>query len=178
MGRMRYPPMPHVLSTMRGMPASCATYKVYASCEQGQVRRRMNLVAHLGQCSYITEGVPRICNCLHINCLGSLINSFHKRRRIVLSDPVDTNTELFEGNLELIVRSTVEEGPKYVPPRYPKSNVKGTYDETKLSPVPAIFKIARSCAACPEEVARAWTPPSRSAIRFSKILFVGLDMRE
>lgn len=42
-----------------------------------------------------------------------------------------------------------------------------------LSPAWAMVDMARNCAACPEDTARAATPPSRAARRFSKTSFVG-----
>ena len=43
------------------------------------------------------------------------------------------------------------------------------YEVTRLSPAPAMAQIAINCAACPLDVATAAMPPSRAAMRLSKI---------
>ena len=45
--------------------------------------------------------------------------------------------------------------------------------EMMLSPACARAVIAMNCAACPDAAARAATPPSRAAMRFSKTSTVG-----
>ena len=52
------------------------------------------------------------------------------------------------------------------------------FDEaTMLSPASAMVEMARNCAAWPDAVASAMTPPSSAATRFSKTSFVGFMRR-
>ncbi len=58
----------------------------------------------------------------------------------------------------------------YVPPY-------SRLEDTMSSPAWAMLVMARNCAACPDAVASAATPPSSAATRFSKTSVVGFMRR-
>ena len=101
-----------------------------------------------------------IADRFQVNGLGIFIDVFYKAFHIVAIGKTCFDTQPFKGHFKLVVSAAVE---KVV--------------VTKLSPACRILFSARNCAACPEPVANAATPPSRAAMRCSNTSVVGFMIR-
>ena len=93
------PPIPNVLSTMRGIPWSWATWVIGIRNDPTQSYKWF----HLWKSRDVEDMIFRIGDALNKYGFRLLVNSSSKGFWTCLGDPLNTNTEVLEGHCEWLV---------------------------------------------------------------------------
>jgi hypothetical protein len=99
------------------------------------------------QCGDIIDDVFGVSDTFDENSFGLLINGSCESFRGRFRDPFDVNAKLLEGDLELVVGTTIEVRARCNVSFGTLCVSRSTHVETMLSPTPAIAVIAKNCAA-------------------------------
>lgn len=102
------------------------------------------IVSYFGDSRDVIDDISWVGNTFYEDCLGLIIDSFCEGRRIGLCNPLNVDTELFEGDLELIVGAAIEVGAMKDFSINQMWRSQSTDVETILSPRPAMAVIAKN----------------------------------
>jgi hypothetical protein len=104
MGRQKYPPAPNVLSTITGIPASCAMATIFS--KSGMLYFGLPILSSCVQVSQPSS--PDYFFQTHVNSLGLLVNRGLEVVGLVSIDELSLNAQTWEEDFQLVICTSVQ----------------------------------------------------------------------